>query len=844
MDKFNRLTKAIILDITIGGLLYFYILFPQLRDAKIDDRRHKNVRNHLRGERKPSLSCYKKGDRWYLHDHADPDFSGDVFTIFAIVNKIRNIANNFKQILQGIYTAVTGEEAPKVETDRKSFVKMEESELPEGVKFLIEEVSFDDLGEDQINFLNQHGISAEFMKALGSVFLRSYTFEASSGKVYKIYKPDGEVIIGHKFKDSVKIYKPYDPEYKCMWLGEKPDGYYYGNQYLEELYNKSNPKNLESRVLNDKAQIVLCAGEKDTLIVNSLGFYGFCLNSETTTYFPEDLLIKILDINDFVKDFELVIVYDDDATGIKQAKRIAEKHSKYEYNIRVVEFPSKLKENGGKDVADWITLGLPRAELKQLINGDCPISSVSPPVLIADTITEEAIAEVIVEDDTEEEETLDDDEDSEFSFSRKVYDNLPDLLLRALEPFDNSFKTMMLVSFITSIGSSLKNVVGKFRDGKLFPNLYTIVVAPPASGKSQMKWAKELLMPIELNLVAESITNKKEYDDRKSKYKRGEITLKELGNKPAFKTMLIPTDITAPMLVKQITDNDGFGCMFDTEIDGLVESNSSNLRSFNDILRKNSENERVSLSRKTDAERIFIDQPKMSLLLSGTPRQFSKLIYDAENGLFSRIITINFKGHQDWIDSFCVEPFNFERHFQVLGDELYNYYLELDSLPNSVNFSLTNEQLIQLDKEFSKRVVMVKQVAGVDGRASVMRLGAITVKIAMILSTIRRLESGQLHNQFSCDKNDFETALAISEVLLNHTLRSLAVMNVNRLENCYRGIKLDYFYALPKSFTYADSQELAEEMGIKLRTAQKWVYKFRDEGFLNNPVKGKFIKIE
>ena len=52
-------------------------------------------------------------------------------------------------------------------------------------------------------------------------------------------------------------------------------------------------------------------------------------------------------------------------------------------------------------------------------------------------------------------------------------------------------------------------------------------------------------------------------------------------------------------------------------------------------------------------------------------------------------------------------------------------------------------------------------------------------------------------------------------------------MNDDRIENTYRGKKLDYFYALPNEFTYSESQEIADDENVKLRTAQKWIYDFR-----------------
>ncbi len=68
-------------------------------------------------------------------------------------------------------------------------------------------------------------------------------------------------------------------------------------------------------------------------------------------------------------------------------------------------------------------------------------------------------------------------------------------------------------------------------------------------------------------------------------------------------------------------------------------------------------------------------------------------------------------------------------------------------------------------------------------------------------------------------------------------------MNNERVESAYRGKKLDYYYALPDSFSFKESQQIAAEEDVKIKTAEKWIYAFRNNGFLLNPVKGQFHKV-
>lgn len=82
-----ELTKESLIELTEGGWAFFVKLFPELIHARRNDRRCDNVKNHFRGERKASLSCYKKGDIWKLYDHGDPDFSGDMFSIYKLLKQ-------------------------------------------------------------------------------------------------------------------------------------------------------------------------------------------------------------------------------------------------------------------------------------------------------------------------------------------------------------------------------------------------------------------------------------------------------------------------------------------------------------------------------------------------------------------------------------------------------------------------------------------------------------------------------------------------------------------------------------------------------------------------------------
>ena len=60
---------------------------------------------------------------------------------------------------------------------------------------------------------------------------------------------------------------------------------------------------------------------------------------------------------------------------------------------------------------------------------------------------------------------------------------------------------------------------------------------------------------------------------------------------------------------------------------------------------------------------------------------------------------------------------------------------------------------------------------GLDIVASVRRLGLITYRIAMILTTLRICDDGNISSTMVCNDADFRTALAMVNVLLQHTAK-------------------------------------------------------------------------
>jgi hypothetical protein len=90
--------------------------------------------------------------------------------------------------------------------------------------------------------------------------------------------------------------------------------------------------------------------------------------------------------------------------------------------------------------------------------------------------------------------------------------------------------------------------------------------------------------------------------------------------------------------VSFLNDNKGIGLIFETEGDTLAQTFRSEHGNYSDGFRKAFHHEIISYNHRKDREYVELETPRLSALLSGTPKQVSTLIPNAENGLFSRFI--------------------------------------------------------------------------------------------------------------------------------------------------------------------------------------------------------------
>lgn len=302
----------------------------------------------------------------------------------------------------------------------------------------------------------------------------------------------------------------------------------------------------------------------------------------------------------------------------------------------------------------------------------------------------------------------------------------------------------------------------------------------------------------------------------------------------------ISADISSARFLEQLHQNGGMAIIFATEIDTLVNSFSQEWGNFSSNLREGFQHESISYSRKTGDINIEIEKPKLSMVLTGTPQQFLKLIPSSENGLFSRLLIYGFK--QD-VGSISVRPKEVEGGFEEYFKEKGNEVLEMASFleQHEADFVLSDSQWNAFDAFINGVIEDASATHGEEAHSSSLRLGIITFRIAMILSAVRKWENKDTGSTLSCTEEDFDSAIALSRVYIQHALTMLELLPKTTTHEHQTGMNA-FYTQLPARFTRAEAIEIAKKGGIVAITADRALKYLVGCGKLSKIGQGQYAK--
>lgn len=310
--------------LTAGGYYYYKLVFPDLIE-KPEGGECYNVSSPFRRDRNPSFHIRKNfsTNTWYHQDYGDSSSKGDMFSLAARRYKM-DITIDFIQIMYSMLSELgldkltieqydhylnilpTDNEIlyryPQFEATKWKYCNTEAN--PNTQEIIVAEMVYsteEQLSQAERKFLSDTGISYQTMQKCKAYFIDDYTiYRGDKGKNNK--KPKDHVWICYPFNGGYKIYSP-NPK-KFWWVGSHEGTYIFGTPRIVGKLEKEEI-------------VFLTGGEKDVMTLISRGYNAMCLNSETMSIDKSTAKQWYFDYG-----YDVVVLYDNDETGIKQANKL------------------------------------------------------------------------------------------------------------------------------------------------------------------------------------------------------------------------------------------------------------------------------------------------------------------------------------------------------------------------------------------------------------------------------------------------------------------------------------------------------------------------------------------
>lgn len=378
----------------------------------------------------------------------------------------------------------------------------------------------------------------------------------------------------------------------------------------------------------------------------------------------------------------------------------------------------------------------------------------------------------------------------------EVYDSLPRHLLNPLQYESDTERDMALLSLLTLSSSMFYMVKGDYRGDSLYPNLMTMIIAPPASGKGVVTIASRL---------AEESMNFFNNLEPSSEFRRFQLS----GNS------------SSAMLYPRLYANDGVGFMFEQEGDAISNNFKSEWGDITVHLRKSFHNEELTYERKIEKEIIAISSPRFGFLATMTPNQLAGLIKNRENGLFSRMLYyVNTQPAEFGVlDPTLYNKYNIDEAVKESGSVLYEWFKR--NHDKEKRMVVTSNQYRYLQEQWAIRYNYWQKLYGVDNGDIVFRLAVSSFKLLMVLSVWRYIENQVDSSEINCLDKDIDTAIELMSVLFYHGMKAAKFYSKSKSDSSLHSQVLKEL-----STTFKTGQYIAKyiELGGKDRTAKRHLY--------------------
>ncbi|MBO7629814.1 MAG: DUF3987 domain-containing protein [Bacteroidales bacterium] len=422
---------------------------------------------------------------------------------------------------------------------------------------------------------------------------------------------------------------------------------------------------------------------------------------------------------------------------------------------------------------------------------------------------------------------------------------LPEQLERAISVTDiPSQQDMILLGALSMISYATPRmrILHGNPQHAYYPNLMTLVVAPPAAGKGILNYTKKLVQPIHDELLRH------------------------------MSAAFIPANSSSAAFIDLLAHNGGQGVMFETEMDVLSQVWKHDYGQYSHMLRQVFEHETVSRSRKgRDGEVLYVEvpEPRLSVLLSGTLNQLKPLLGNRDNGLASRFMPYLVQ------DVVPVDPRAFSHGdkqqensaqtlFRELGQDILRRWKWLSSQQQDITWSFTDEQAAIIADLFDDgyRLAFEGMQLPISFDPAYKRMAVTIKRIGTVLSLLRlplsssacEMNPGETVPPTSspilyCSDEDFQTLVLLAEKLLRHAalMTLLLPEEEQMLETQIVSETQDraelLLESLGEKFTTQDAVAKGEELGMKKRSVERYLTSLREQKRIVREKNGEYLRV-
>lgn len=416
--------------------------------------------------------------------------------------------------------------------------------------------------------------------------------------------------------------------------------------------------------------------------------------------------------------------------------------------------------------------------------------------------------------------------------NNQVFENLPEPLKQLTNLFEDRERDIVLLSCLGVLSGCLPKVYGIYGGRKVYSNLYFFIVAPAASGKGAVNYSIGLVKSIH-----DKIKNESEKEARDCKKN------KEIDNKdcPKIRFKIIAGNTSSSQIYSSLANSHYGSIIVESEADTITGAMKNDWGDFSDVLRKAFHHEKLSITRKKDDLSIEIENPRLSMVLCGTPNQVKPLIQSKENGLFSRFMYFKFENYTSWQNVFENKE-DLSQSFEAAGKDLiYPLYGKLFNNPNEIEFKLSKEHIIHFNKLMDYISNSVHENNPEEFISNVRRHGLILFRIAMTLTVIRNHCNNtlDLSKAIICNEDDYNIAVSLTKNLLRHALQIFSEFGDSLLSQQDD----ELLFSLSETFSRKEAVEKAEKYGIPERTMDEKLKQWRKKKAIRKIKHGKYKRI-